>query len=103
MEYEGDAEALGDRGGDVGLGAGCLADAVIHVVSDRLETGLSGEMEERCRVGAAELLGRCRFPDAEPGVPCAFSGGEGTETVVQSSASRCLRPRGCFRAVTDFR
>ena len=53
MEYEGDAKALGDRGGDVGLGAGCLADAVIHVVSDRLETGLSGEIEERCRVGAA--------------------------------------------------
>ncbi len=103
VEYEGDAEALGNRGGDVGLGAGCLADAVIHVVSDWLETGLSGEMEERCRVGAAgERAGNAGLRIGESTAAEQF-GDEGTETVVQSSASRCLRPRGCFRAVTDFR
>jgi len=103
VEHEGDAEALGDRGGDVGLGAGCLPDAVVDVVGDRLETGLSGEMDERCRVGAAgERAGNAGLRVGES-TAAEQLGDEGTETFVQSSASRCLRPRGCFRAVTDFR
>jgi len=52
VEHKGHTEALGDRGRRLGLGSGCLADAVVDVVGDRFETGLASEIDERGRVGA---------------------------------------------------
>jgi hypothetical protein len=76
---------------------------VIDVMGDRLESGFAGEEDQRGRVGASrEGAGNGSAGIGETATTEEV-GDEGIDGVDQSSASRWRRPRGCLRAVTDFR
>ena len=76
---------------------------MIDVMGHRFESGFAGKDEQRRRVsssgeGAGDRSAGCWETAATEKVR-----EKGTDGVDQSSASRWRRPRGCLRAVTDFR
>lgn len=76
---------------------------MIDVMGDRLESRFAGEDDQRGRVGTSREGAGNAAAGIRETATTEEVGDEGIEGVDQSSASRWRRPRGCLRAVTDFR
>ncbi len=76
---------------------------MVDVMGDRLESGFAGKDDQRGRVGSSREGAGNGSAGIGESATTEEVGNEGIGGVDQSSASRWRRPRGCLRAVTDFR